>query len=63
MIISLDEWLKINGYESAEDALPDLIEYTMDGAAPALCNEECEVEPDGHCEHGAPSILLHCGLL
>jgi hypothetical protein len=31
--------------------------------APALCDEGCEVEPDGICPHGCPSILLAVGLI
>jgi hypothetical protein len=36
---------------------------TYDSVAPACCVEGCEVEPDGHCEHGCPSVLLSAGLL
>ena len=31
--------------------------------APALCDQGCEVEPDGHCPHGCESILLTVGLI
>jgi hypothetical protein len=30
---------------------------------PACCTEGCEVEPDGRCEHGCPSILLAAGII
>lgn len=29
----------------------------------ALCADHCEVEPDGHCEHGYPFILIAFGLI
>jgi hypothetical protein len=31
--------------------------------APALCDEGCEVEPDGVCPHGCPSILRAAGMI
>ena len=34
-----------------------------DENAPALCDHGCEVEPDGTCPHGCPSILLAAGLI
>ena len=62
MRVPLKGWLKLNGYNSIEEAVEELIEYD-EGIAPALCTEECEVEPDGYCEHGAPSILLAAGMI
>ena len=59
MQITLKEWLKVNGYASAEEALADYSE--LDDVYPALCSEDCQVEPDGHCPHGAPSLLLALG--
>ena len=35
----------------------------MDSVVPACCDAGCEVEPDGRCEHGHPSILLAMGML
>jgi hypothetical protein len=60
MEISLKEWLAQNGYASADEALADFNE--LDGAYPALCSEDCQVEPDGRCPHGGPSLLLALGL-
>lgn len=40
-----------------EDALFDC------GACPALCTEGCDVEPDGTCSHGCPSVLLAIGAI
>jgi len=61
MQITLKEWLKQNGYSTADEALAEYIE--MDDSYPALCDEGCEVEPDGHCPHGAPSLLLALGVI
>jgi len=61
MKITLKEWLAANGYASAQDALEEYSE--MDDSYPAICDEECMVEPDGHCPHGAPSLLLALGLI
>ena len=35
----------------------------LDSVVPACCVYGCQVEPDGTCEHGNPSILLHHGLI
>lgn len=35
----------------------------LDSIVPACCKHECEVEPDGYCIHGQPSILLYHGLI
>lgn len=61
MQITLDQWLVTNGYSTTDEALGDV---EPDSAiCPALCSAGCEVEPDGHCEHGAPSLLLALGLI
>ncbi|HEX3822671.1 MAG TPA: hypothetical protein VHW45_20235 [Candidatus Sulfotelmatobacter sp.] len=61
MPISLQEWLAKNDYASADEALT---EYGMlESIYPALCSDGCEVEPDGHCPHGGPSLLLALGLI
>ena len=39
------------------------LEDCEDSIVPACCSEGCEVEPDGHCEHGCPSVLLAYGLI
>lgn len=39
--------------------LDELIsEAVFDGSCPACCIHDCEVEPDGKCPHGNPSILM-----
>lgn len=30
---------------------------------PACCSDGCLTEPDGHCEHGFPSVLIVAGLI
>jgi ketopantoate reductase len=61
MQLTFKEWLVQNGYSSAEEALAEYSE--MDDVYPALCSEDCQVEPDGHCPHGAPSLLLALGII
>ena len=61
MQITLKEWLAQNGYDSANDALAEYSQ--LDSMYPALCSEGCEVEPDGQCPHGAPSLLLALRLI
>jgi len=51
---------------SANEALRNAgmeIEECDDSIVPACCSEGCEVEPDGICVHGYPSILLAYGLI
>ena len=61
MQITLEDWLAQHEYASLAEALADYTE--LDDTYPAICSEECEVEPDGHCEHGAPSLLLAAALI
>ena len=53
--ISIRKALDNAGYE-------DITECD-DSIAPACCKEGCEVEPDGTCEHGCPSVLMAAGLI
>ena len=49
-----------------DNDLPDLcslLEQFDDSVVPALCIDGCEVEPDGRCPHGCPSVLLAAGLI
>lgn len=68
-------WAKDNGIEAKLDARGEVDlearlelaevcrEAIFDGTCPAVCDEGCEVEPDGECEHGAESLLLAIGLI
>lgn len=49
------------GYEDVFDYLESGPGY--DSIVPACCEHGCEVEPDGTCSHGHPSILLKMGIL
>ena len=58
--ITLQDFLSQDGR-----SLMEIAEAVMfgDENAPALCTEGCEVEPDGKCQHGCPSILRTAGLI
>jgi hypothetical protein len=56
MKISVNKAFEIHGIE-------DPMEIAFSSIVPACCDEGCEVEPDGHCEHGHNSILLEMGLI
>ena len=53
--ISVREALEIHGLH--------LEEVMFDSVVPACCSDGCEVEPDGECEHGNPSVLLKLGVI
>ena len=64
------EWLQWN-YSDIRDDHPDFDEiltealehYLYEGVVPALCQENCSVELDGHCPHGHPSPFIELGLI
>jgi hypothetical protein len=35
----------------------------LDGTVPACCDECGDVEPDGKCGHGHPSVLMALGII
>ena len=59
-LLSITEYLKRDGR-----TLVEIAEAVMfgDENAPALCEHGCEVEPDGKCCRGRPSILRAAGLI
>lgn len=60
MQMTLEEFLHQDGRD-LDELVADLI---LDGTTvPALCREGCEVEPDGECPHGCPSVLLAMGVI
>lgn len=63
MRISLKSFRVENGLQDKDEFLKFLETASWDAIAPALCDEGCEVEPDGECPHGCPSILLVCGVI
>lgn len=44
-----------------EPGTDELVQMAYTGKA--MATDGCEVEPDGHCEHGSPSWLVHLGYL
>lgn len=61
---------RISPQQVAEDeGYDDVLEYLedtgigYDSVVPACCSDGCEVEPDGTCPHGHPSILLAIGVI
>lgn len=48
---------------SVEEVRDEVQRGVMDSVAIAVCEDLCEVEPDGYCEHGKPSIVLAMGLI
>lgn len=45
----------------AQDILEDVMCDTRH--CPAMCSDGCEVEVDGKCPHGFPSLALHMGVV
>ena len=60
--ISVKQWRMNEGLTDTVDYMARLEEIVMDSVCPAMCVHGCEVEPDGHCEHGNPSLLLALGM-
>jgi hypothetical protein len=58
--LTMEEFLTREGR-----TLDEILQSVLIGKenAPALCGHGCEVEPDGTCPHGCPSILLAAGLI
>lgn len=56
-LISASEAMEIHGFDEFE------LSALTDSLVPACCDEGCEVEPDGHCEHGHPSVLIKMGMI
>ena len=52
--ISVAETLAMHGLD---------LEDCGDSIVPACCAEGCEIEPDGRCEHGCPSVLIALGII
>jgi len=58
--ITLNDLLKQQG--RSFEAIAEAVLFG-DENAPALCDEHCEVEPDGTCPHGCPSFMSAAGIL
>lgn len=55
--------MRIKARLAMDNAGMTLEDCVMDSVVPACCDEGCEVEPDGECEHGHPSVLLALGMI
>ena len=58
--ITPQEVAEQEGYDTIIDLLDD---YRFSSIVPACCSYGCQVEPDGTCEHGFPSVLWHLGIV
>lgn len=58
--ISLKTVAADNGFDDVNELLEA---FGSESVMPACCSEGCEVEPDGHCEHGHPSLLMALGAI
>ena len=54
---------KVSVEEAMQAAGMSLMDCVFDSIVPACCSFGCEVEPDGTCEHGFPSVLVAEGLI
>ena len=57
------EGTQLSAVETLEMHGVSLSDLIFDSVVPACCSEGCEVEPDGECEHGQPSVLLKLGVI
>jgi hypothetical protein len=60
---SVQQWREEEGLTDLTAFDKALEGFIIDGVVPAMCDEGCEVEPDGRCEHKCPSILLAMGMI
>lgn len=49
--------------EALDNAGLEFDDVAFESIVPACCSHGCDVEPDGHCEHGNPSVLLTLGVI
>jgi hypothetical protein len=54
---------RITPAEALRRAGLTLEDAASDSIVPACCKRGCQVEPDGHCEHACPSVLLELGTI
>lgn len=59
--LDVHEILEAEGYEDVTELLEEVIFDSRH--CPAMCSEGCEVEVDGHCSHGFPSLALAMGIV
>lgn len=61
--ITMEDWCDMNDTTISDLMCNEGPLDLMDSVVPALCDEGCEVEPDGTCEHGCPAITLALGII
>lgn len=61
--LTIAQFKKLEGIENQEEFDEYIGGLVTESVVPALCEELCEVEPDGMCPHGHPSILIKLGLI
>jgi hypothetical protein len=61
--LSIEKFRRVENLQDETDWEDQLVDWSYEGISPALCSEGCEVESDGSCEHGHPSVLLEAGVL
>jgi len=61
MKLSVEQTLQDAGFESIDDFIDSAAAF--DSCIPACCDCGAYVEPDGHCEHGNPSVLIVLGVI
>ena len=49
--------------EGFEDVVEACELWVSEGICPAVCEDGCQVEPDGMCPHGHPSALIVLGMI
>jgi hypothetical protein len=59
--LTIQEALENHGFTTFEEMAQAVMVGTAH--APTLCEEDCEVEPDGVCPHGHQSLLLMAGMI
>lgn len=59
--LTVIETLNEHGFEDFDDWYEN--GEPFDSIVPCCCSECLEIEPDGHCQHGYPSILLALGVI
>jgi len=63
MQMTMHEFRELHSIENGTDMMEAMEQWSTDETVPAICNQGCEVEPDGKCEHGCPSILIRMGVI
>ena len=61
--ITTGQYFKDAGCTTEPERTRELGWLAADSIVPALCSDGCEVEPDGECQHGHPSILVALGMI